>query len=220
MRDSWRKLLGRAAPTNLEDVIVALPPVSDAPYAMDPSFWWELKFMADVAGSASELCVERQLLKRFPTEGRSAALQDYLLGVAKFQLDDAFVFSQKSTDKVECVKEVVQGMLSGTSPNAAVIMRTGRFYEHLMQGMKFFLRVELPGAHDAVGITLTGPKALAHLLDETAARFEAEPYPAFDELQVFSTFKWMMDEAQKKQLTTWVGAIFASGTKDSDHAYM
>jgi hypothetical protein len=53
-------------------------------------------------------------------------------------------------------------------------------------------------------------------LDETAARFEAEPYPAFDELQVFSTFKWMMDETQKKQLTTWVGAIFASGTKDSD----
>ena len=36
------------------------------------------------------------------------------------------------------------------------------------------------------------------MLDETAARFEAEPYPAFDELQVFSTFKWMMDETQKK----------------------
>jgi hypothetical protein len=139
---------------------------------MGPSFWWELKFMADVAGSASELCVERQLLKRFPTEGKSATLQDYLLSVAKFQLDDAFVFSQRFTDKAERVKEAVQGMLSGTSPNAAVIMSTGGLREHLMQGDEDFPRVELPGAHDAIGRTLTGPKVLA-MLGETAARLPA-----------------------------------------------
>ena len=209
-RQMAQTLLDRAEPKSLDDVEAVLSPVADALFAMDPSFRWEMKFISEVAPSALEAFVERQLLDRMPTEDKSVALQEFLLEVIQFQKDDPFVFSQTSTDKVECAKEVVHGMMGGTPPNAAALAATGKFYEDFLQGLKYFVRVELPGKHDKPGATLTGAKAMAHLFSETAKNFEAEPYPAFDDLQVFSTFKWMLDEGQKKQLTAWIKKIFSS----------
>ena len=215
-RQMAQALLDRAQPKCLDDVIAVLCPVADALFAMDPSFRWEMKFMTETAPSALEAYVERQLLGRLPTDDTSVTLQGYLLEVVQFQRDDAFVFSQTSSDKVDGVREVVQGMLNGTSPNAAVLATSGKFYEDLLQGLKFFVRVELVGTQTKPGEKLTGARAMAHLFSETATKFEAEPYPAFDELQVFSTFKWMLDEGQKKLLGTWISKTFARGKTVGD----
>ena len=188
------------------DVQNALGKASKSLLALDRSFRIELQFMSDGAEAGLEAAAQRLVLDALPSSivGRTLAESSSLLDGIRDKPFWKFC-SLKAQAQVDCVRELVAGMKQNVSPKAEIVSGGG-FYVEVLKRLEWFMTHTCTdnGAKEVV----RGKDALDRAWGEVAASIKSAPSTiSYGHLEVFHTFKWMLDAPKVAELAEMVATI-------------
>jgi hypothetical protein len=114
--------------------------------------------------------------------------------------------SHASQAQIECVREFVANMMRGVSPDVS-IANGGGFYANVLLQLACFATSQVPVGDMAEMEVLVGRPAVAHQMESMKSKMAKSPDTVqLMELETFQSFKWLLQDDEKRLLAEWVKA--------------
>ena len=114
--------------------------------------------------------------------------------------------SRSTAGQVEAVLEVLTNMQRGISPDP--LRATSGFYKEVLPRCAWFCCFEATAGKKTYGV-----EALRSHFASVKAAITDQPNATLGQLEVFQTYKWLLDEEQKVDLAAWVAAAVRAGAR-------
>jgi hypothetical protein len=185
---------------------------------VDRMFAIELKYL-ELAPEALEHAISKRLIKILPSATQSVSFTQAMLQLEELKASTMCRrASRASIGQVEAFLEIVGNMQRGISPDPDNA-KESKFYKQVLCQLAWFCEYTPASTDEAAEAkVLRGPLALqkqyADMVDKMAAGSGSAEVTLGD-LEVFQIFKWLLTDAERKQLATWVTNAMKNTFKQS-----
>ena len=151
--------------------------------------------------------MQKQILAKLPSTRSVVTIQqaaDNLAVLRSSQIGE--MWSRDCQAKIEAVRDLVTNMARGVPPDSKLCEDTG-FFSAVLQRLACFQRATV---HEKVGdgmktVELVGKRALDAAFGTMRAKLKEDSSKVtLVELENFQSFKWLLNDTEKKELAEWV----------------
>ena len=200
-------MLANATVSCLEDMKKILTNNASQLVSIDRSFKLELEYLNSALDTDLVETVQKQILAKLPSTRSVVTMQqaaDNLAVLRSSQIGE--MCSRYCQAKIEAVRDLVTNMARGVPPDSKLCEDIG-FFSTVLQRLACFQRATV---HEKVGdgmktVELVGKRALDAAFGTMRAKMKEDSSKVtLVELENFQSFKWLLNDTEKKELAEWV----------------
>jgi hypothetical protein len=184
--------------------------------SLDRSFKLELEFLQQNGEAAVQKAVETHILAVLPSSSKASSLTQSYQALQDLKESQLGKFcSHASRAQMTCVLEVVSNMTKGVGPDAK-FSTASEFYASVWKQLPYFMRreVEVEEGGKKVKKLLMARAALMVGFEEVRAKVASNQLTKLHELEVYQSFKFLLEPAEVKELSGWVTACLNGMASD------